>query len=83
MESNPTAPPEPSEPWIVRHFAIVLYSWFFFGMFLCGLLAPPERVAELGSGLISAGWHLSVLALALALPVLAIYRRRLQDRPEE
>ena len=79
MDPRPSTSPE---PWIVRHFAIVLYGWFFFGMFLCGLLAPPDRVAELGSGLITAGWHLSVLALTLALPVLLLYRRRLQGPPE-
>ena len=39
--------------WFVRHFSITLYTWFFFGMALCGLLVPPERVAVLESGIIT------------------------------
>jgi len=66
------------ERWIVRHFAIVLYGWFFFGMLLCGLLAPPDRVAALGSSLITEGWHLSLLACVLVSPVLAVYGYKLR-----
>ena len=28
--------------WIGRHLPALLYGWFFFGMFLCGFLAPDE-----------------------------------------
>ncbi len=42
-------------------------------MFLCGLLAPKERVAALESGLVTEGWHLSVLCCLLGLPVLFAY----------
>jgi len=66
-------------PWFVRHFSITLYTWFFFGMALCGLLVPPERVAVLESAVITQGWHLSVLAVSLVVPVLFLYRRRLRD----
>ena len=70
---------EPGDaPWFVRHFAITLYCWFFFGMALCGLLVPPERVAVLESALLTEGWHLSVLALLLSAPVLFLYRQRLR-----
>ena len=55
------------------HLHIVLYSYFWFGLFICGLAAPDERVAELGSGVITKGWHLSLLSMLLILPVPLYY----------
>lgn len=60
------------------HLHIVLYSYFWFGLFICGLAAPDERVAELQSGAITKGWHLSLLSMVLILPVPIIYFFRLR-----
>jgi hypothetical protein len=69
---------QPTEGWLARHLPILLYGWFFLGMALCGLLAPPDRVAELGSSVITEGWHLSLLAALLGLAVVWLYTRRLR-----
>jgi hypothetical protein len=61
------------------HLHIALYSYFWFGLFVCGLLAPPQRVAALESDLISQGWHLSVLSVCLILPVPVIYILRMRS----
>ena len=66
--------------WIKRHLPALLYGWFFFGMFLSGFLAPLERVQGLESGLVSQGWHLSVLAALLGTPVLVAYWLRMSGR---
>ena len=65
------------------HLHIILYSYFWFGLFVCGLVAPESRVQELGSTLITKGWHLSVLSLFLVLPVplLYIWRMRKTAQP--
>ena len=60
------------------HLHIVLYAYFWFGLFVCGLAAPQERVAELNSNVITQGWHLSVLSLVLVLPVPVIYYLRIK-----
>ena len=60
------------------HFHIVLYSYFWFGLFVCGLVAPEGRVAELGSSVITKGWHLSLLSLALILPAPVVYYLRMR-----
>jgi len=78
-QMNTSTPATGGDPWFVRHFAISLYIWFFFGMALCGLLVPPERVAVLESAVITEGWHLSALAVLLICPVLFLYRRRLRE----
>jgi len=62
------------------HLHITLYTYFWFGLFLCGLLAPAQRVAALESDLISRGWHLSVLSVFLILPVPVIYILRMRNR---
>lgn len=72
--SNPTA----HSSWLVVHLPIVLYAWFWFGMFLCGFLAPAERVAMLESGVITAGWHLSAMSVVLGLPVVLLYIHRMK-----
>ena len=63
------------------HLHILLYAYFGVGLFVCGLLAPEERVRALGSGFITQGWHLSVLSVVLVLPVPVVYCLRLR-RPE-
>ena len=54
------------------------YGWFWFGMFLCGILAPAERVTALESGVITQGWHLSLLSVLFGLPVLVLYWWRMR-----
>ena len=55
------------------HLHILLYTYFWLGLFLCGLVAPQHRIDELGSAFITQGWHLSLLSLLLVLPVPLIY----------
>jgi hypothetical protein len=57
----------------MRHFPALLFGWFFFGMFLCGLLAPEDRVRELESSIITEGWHLSLMSLVFGGLVIAAY----------
>ena len=72
MSSHPNTTPH----WIEIHFPALLYGWFWIGMALCGLLAPPERVAMLESGLVTEGWHLSVMCLVFGGSILGLYLRR-------
>ena len=58
---------------IKYHFHAILFFYVWFGLFVCGMAAPQDRVAELGSGLITKGWHLSVLSVFLVLPWPIIY----------
>ena len=60
------------------HLHIILYAYFWFGLFLCGLAAPEQRVLELESSVITKGWHLSLLSLVLILPVVVIYYFRMR-----
>ena len=55
------------------HLPAVLFAWFWLGMFLCGLLAPADRVVGLDSALVQEGWHLSVMCCVLGLPVVVLY----------
>ena len=77
--SNTPAQRSPVE-WFKTHLPALLYGWFWFGMFLCGLLAPSDRVQALESGLVSEGWHLSVLALILGVPIMVTYWLRVSGR---
>jgi hypothetical protein len=76
--SPPPGRPRGARAWLLLHGPVVLYAWFWLGMALCGLLAPPDRVAALHSTLVSEGWHLSLMSCALGLPVLVLYWRRMQ-----
>ena len=60
------------------HLHIALYTYFWFGLFVCGLVAPPDKVAALETGLISKGWHLSLISVFLILPVPIIYLVRMR-----
>ena len=89
MATSPPAHDAPPRPglrgWFVLHLPALLSGWFWFGMFLCGLLAPAERVAELHSGLIQEGWHLSAMAVCLGGPILVVYWLRMSassSRPD-
>ena len=64
--------------WLQLHLPALLYAWFWLGMFVCGLLAPADRVAGLDSALVRQGWHLSVMCCVLGLPVLLLYLRRMR-----
>lgn len=68
----------PPLEWLQLHLPIVLFAWFWFGMFLCGLLAPAERVSALDSAVLSEGWHISLLCVLLGVPVVVLYWRRLR-----
>ena len=58
------------------HLHAVLYTYFWFGLFVCGLVAPSDRVAALETDLISEGWHLSLISVFLILPVPVLYLLR-------
>ena len=58
---------------IKYHFHAILFFYIWFGLFICGLAAPPDRVTKLGSDLITQGWHLSVLSMFIVLPWPIIY----------
>jgi len=78
--SHPETDPNPRESWLELHFPALLYGWFWVGMMLCGLLAPVERVALLESGLVTEGWHLSVMCLLFGGPILGAYWLRMSGR---
>ena len=59
------------------HLHILLYSYFWLGLFLCGLAAPDARVAELHSRAVTKGWHLSLISVLLILPVPILYWARM------
>lgn len=61
------------------HLHILLYTYFWLGLFICGLVAPQHRIDLLESDLITQGWHLSLLSLFLVLPVPIIYFFRMRN----
>ena len=65
------------------HLHIVLYFYFWLGIFVGGLVAPQERVEMLNSDLIKEGWHLSMLSLILIVPVFVIYYLRLKKKKHQ
>ncbi len=74
----PTRKRQGLRAWVVLHLPALLYGWFWLGMFLCGLLAPADRVLGLESALVREGWHLSVMSCLLGLPVLVLYAWRVR-----
>ena len=82
MSESPssTSNSPPTSPAWIRHFPAILYGWFFFGLFLCGLLAPEERVLELESKWVTEGWRLSAMALVFGGGVLTLYILRVSGR---
>jgi len=77
-QTNQTQSKRPS--WVFIHLPVLLYGWFWLGMFLTGFLAPQHRVEELQSSVIQQGWHLSLLACILGIPPLVMYWRRVSKR---
>jgi hypothetical protein len=76
--------------WLLRyHFHVMLFLYVWFGLVVCGLLAPDARVEQLGSSLVTRGWHLSLLSTLLVFPWPVIYfirfrkEARLPDETEE
>ena len=59
------------------HLHVLIYSYFWLGLFICGLLAPQHRIDLLESTFITQGWHLSALGLVLILPIPLIYCYRI------
>ena len=60
--------------WLFKyHFHALLYFYVWFGLFVSGLVAPSDRVANLHSSLITQGWHLSLLSTLVVLPWPIIY----------
>ena len=67
---------------LVKHTAILLYAGFWISLASYGLSAPPERVALLESGVVSEGWHLTVMAVLFGGPVLGLYVWRMCRSPD-
>ena len=63
---------------VKRHLHALLYAGFWLSLAGYGLVAPPERVALLESGLVTQGWHLTAMAALFGGPVLALYIRRMR-----
>ena len=80
MTDHPPPRTQSWAAWFELHLPIILYGWFFFGMVLCGFLAPEHRVRELESSLVTKGWHLSLLALLLGSPGVIGYWLRMSGR---
>ena len=64
---------------IKHHTHVLLYAGFWISLAGYGLLAPPERVALLDSGLVTEGWHLTAMALVFGGPVLFLYWWRMRS----
>ena len=85
LQSNANASNADQEPldltqWLLRHLPVLLYGWFWFGMVLCGLLAPIDRVQELESSIVTEGWHLSLMATVFGSLILFFYWLRITER---
>ncbi len=66
-----------------NHLHVLLYTYFWFGLVVCGLSAPDHRIADLHSDLVTSGWHLSLLSVVLVLPVPLIYWYRMRSRRDD
>ena len=69
--------------WAGTHLPVLLYAWFWVGLALSGWLAPDDRIALLESGLVTEGWHLTVLAILLGTPALGLYVLRMSGGRSE
>jgi hypothetical protein len=68
---------------LTTHTTAFLYAGFWLSLANYGLWAPPERVALLESGLVTEGWHLSLMAVCFGAPVLALYVWRMRTGPAQ
>ena len=62
--------------WIELHFPIILYTWFWFGLILCAVFTPEERVLMLKSQVITKGWDLILVSVILSTPIFWMYWKR-------
>ncbi|MFA6034464.1 MAG: hypothetical protein WC889_16305 [Myxococcota bacterium] len=70
--------------YLVRyHLHAMLFFYVWLGLFVCGLVAPDERVAGLGSSVVTRGWHLSLLSVLLVLPWPVLYAIRFRKTHKE
>ena len=67
---------------LLEHLHIVLYFYFWLGIFIGGLVAPQDRVDMLNSEIIKEGWHLSLLSMILIFPVFIIYYLRIKKKDQ-
>ena len=67
------------------HLHAILFSYFWLGLFVGGLVAPVERVLQLESNWLTQGWQLTFLSLVLVLPapIVYIYRMRKESVAEK
>ena len=65
------------------HLHAILYSYFWLGLFVGGLVAPEERVLQLESDWLIHGTQLTFLSLILVLPALIIYISRMRQTSDE
>ena len=65
------------------HLHTILFSYFWLGLFVGGLVAPAERVWMLESQLVTEGWQLTVLSMVLVLPAPMIYFFRMKYSAED
>jgi len=65
------------------HLHAILYSYFWLGLFVGGLVAPEERVLQLESDWLIHGTQLTFLSLILVLPALIIYILRMRQTSDE
>ncbi len=68
---------------LADHIHMVLYFYFWLGIFIGGLVAPKDRVEMLNSDLIKEGWHLSLLSVILIFPVFVIYFIKFRNKKNQ
>tara|TARA_B100001758_G_scaffold244818_1_gene256748 strand:+ start:1301 stop:1510 length:210 start_codon:yes stop_codon:yes gene_type:complete len=61
---------------IFHHLPFILFSYFFLGVIIGGLFATQERIDLLECSFITKGWHISVVAALLYLPLFFIYLKK-------
>lgn len=62
------------------HLHAILFTYFWLGLCVGGLVAPEERVLLLESDWITQGWHLTLLSLVLVLPAPILYAVRMNKK---
>ena len=65
------------------HLHAILYSYFWLGLFVGGLVAPEKRVLGLESDWLIQGSQLTFLSLILVLPAPIIYILRMRQASGE
>ena len=65
------------------HLHAILYSYFWLGLFVGGLVAPEKRVLDLESDWLIQGSQLTFLSLILVLPAPIIYILRMRQASDE